>query len=383
MKKTLLLFSLVFTANLLMAQCSDLFISEYVEGYANNKALEIYNPTSSAINLSDYSVARFSNGNTVAAPPNETPAYIIPLPDQMLDGNDVAVIVIDKQDMALWDTQFDKPAWNGFNLIDVIIDQVTGEPITDDEGNPIYGPQYNDDGAAIFGTEYNERYDLQCKADVFLCPSYAINRAMYFNGNDAVALIKGTEVAADGSNIIDVIGVIGEDPETTIMEEGWINAEGYVLTKDRSLIRKPEVAGGRNNLNDVIFQLGGTFTGEEWFSYPKNSFDFLGIHNSVCNSTEQPDRYSCADGPLSTYQINQIGFSMYPNPNATKELTIEAAENIESIEIFNVLGQRVSQREITGTSQATINIAGLGKGMYLVNLHFADNHLSIQRLVVE
>lgn len=382
MKKTLLLICFVFTTGLLSAQCGDLFISEYVEGYGNNKAIEIYNPTGSAIELSDYSLARFSNGNTTAAPPTEQPAYIVQLPQHSLASNDVFVIVLDKQNTDLWNSQFDKPAWNGFNLIDTIFDIVTMEPLTNDDGEVIFGPQYQD-GSALFGTEYNERYDLQCKADAFLNPVYDINRTMYFNGNDAVALLKGTEVAVDGSNLIDVIGVIGEDPTETIMEDAWVNEDGFWLTKDRSLIRKPEVAGGRANLNDVVLSLGGTFVGEEWLSYPKNSFDFLGIHNSVCNTNETPDRYSCADGPLATFQINQIPFNMYPNPNASGSLRLEAAENIDHVEIFNLLGQRVLMQNGSASTQTDINIAKLDHGMYLVNLYFADNHISIQKLVVE
>lgn len=46
--------------------CSDLFFSEYVEGSGNNKAVEIYNPTSSAINLSDYSIKKTTDGGAVA-----------------------------------------------------------------------------------------------------------------------------------------------------------------------------------------------------------------------------------------------------------------------------------------------------------------------------
>lgn len=42
--------------------CSDLFFSEYVEGSSNNKALEIYNPTSNSINLADYRVLASFNG---------------------------------------------------------------------------------------------------------------------------------------------------------------------------------------------------------------------------------------------------------------------------------------------------------------------------------
>ena len=45
---------------------SDLFFSEYIEGSSYNKALEIYNPTNVAIDLSEYSINLFSNGNATA-----------------------------------------------------------------------------------------------------------------------------------------------------------------------------------------------------------------------------------------------------------------------------------------------------------------------------
>ena len=35
---------------------TDLFISEYIEGSSNNKVIELYNGTGTAINLSNYSV---------------------------------------------------------------------------------------------------------------------------------------------------------------------------------------------------------------------------------------------------------------------------------------------------------------------------------------
>ncbi len=44
------------------SQCNELFISEYVEGSGNDKAIEIYNPTATPIDLSTYSIRRFSNG---------------------------------------------------------------------------------------------------------------------------------------------------------------------------------------------------------------------------------------------------------------------------------------------------------------------------------
>lgn len=48
---------------------SDLIFSEYVEGSSNNKALEIYNPTANAIDLSAYTIELYANGGT--APNNK------------------------------------------------------------------------------------------------------------------------------------------------------------------------------------------------------------------------------------------------------------------------------------------------------------------------
>jgi predicted extracellular nuclease len=62
--KSILSFILTLSSFSLIAQdCSELFFSEYVEGSSNNKAVEIYNPTDAPIDLSSYSVERYSNGS--------------------------------------------------------------------------------------------------------------------------------------------------------------------------------------------------------------------------------------------------------------------------------------------------------------------------------
>ncbi|CDQ19195.1 FN3 associated domain-containing protein [Halobacillus karajensis] len=57
----------------------DLIISEYVEGSSYNKALEIYNGTGESVDLSDYTMELYTNGNT-------NPQYTFPMSGELSDG---------------------------------------------------------------------------------------------------------------------------------------------------------------------------------------------------------------------------------------------------------------------------------------------------------
>lgn len=75
----------------------ELFFSEYIEGSSNNKALEIYNPTSLAVNLSDYLILQTSNGSDWI--------YIHTFPaGATLAASSTWVMVSDQISLALYDT---------------------------------------------------------------------------------------------------------------------------------------------------------------------------------------------------------------------------------------------------------------------------------------
>lgn len=96
--------------------CLDLFFSEYVEGSSNNKALEIYNPTTSAINLSTYQVLLFSNGGT-------TPSNTLNFPSTTLAPGGVYVIANGSASaaiLAIADTLFGVTNFNGDDAIVLI-----------------------------------------------------------------------------------------------------------------------------------------------------------------------------------------------------------------------------------------------------------------------
>ncbi len=93
---------------------SDLFFSEYVEGSSNNKALEIYNGTGAAVDLSagGYSVQVFANGNPSAG-------TTVPL-DGTLVAGDVFVLAQASASAAILaqaDTTSGAGLWNGDDAI--------------------------------------------------------------------------------------------------------------------------------------------------------------------------------------------------------------------------------------------------------------------------
>ncbi|NLO10849.1 MAG: T9SS type A sorting domain-containing protein [Candidatus Cloacimonetes bacterium] len=66
-KKVILTMAMTALMVLAFAQDQNLFISEYVEGTSNNKALEIYNGTGATVDLSNYSMRLASNGGNWSA----------------------------------------------------------------------------------------------------------------------------------------------------------------------------------------------------------------------------------------------------------------------------------------------------------------------------
>ena len=151
------------------AQCDDIFISEYVEGWSNNKAIELYNPTDAAIDLSDYRLERYSNGATTAQDNQKVDL------SGTLNANSVVVVVLDKQDPDGVD--YEAPVWD----------------------------------------------ELAEAADLWVCPVYEENNTMYFNGNDAMVLRK-----ISTNSPIDIFGKILCRKRGNTLTKCWIELSPLV-----------------------------------------------------------------------------------------------------------------------------------------------------------
>ncbi len=220
MKKILLLSFSVLALFNAKAQCNEVFISEVIEGWSNNKAVEIYNPTSSTVNLNGYGLVRFSNGST-------SYGSIAPLDGYSIAAHDVIVIVLDKQDSL--GTGLEAPVWD----------------------------------------------ELAAAADVFINPTYDNGIwPMYFNGNDAIAIVTN-----NGQTLIDLYGRIGEGTGFGGWSAYGTDASGTTLyaTQDHTQIRKSNVTSGVTT-NPSSFDVFAQYD-----TLPANTFTFLGSHTCDCN----------------------------------------------------------------------------------------------------
>lgn len=343
MKKALLFVSLFTLGSTFAQDCSKLFISEYVEGWSNNKAIEIYNPTNAAINLSEYIIARYSNGSNSA-----TVANAIQL-SGTVGAHDVFVAVLDKRDPL--GTGQEAPIWDS----------------------------------------------LEVKGDGFFAPVYNTSNSFYWNGNDAVVLFKGTLSGTPTTQLsaitpalvpIDIFGKIGENPGPNT---GWSTTAPYntgagvIVTVDHSLIRKSTVLKGVTNVGITEFNALA-----EYDSIPATTYLFDANGDTIKSTAGNPIQFgnwaslgthACNCNPLSINKLPEMSqFSVYPNPSVDGTFNVVASAGIEKIVVVNSLGQTVKTMK-ANANNAVINI-GDAPGVYIIKVE-TGNGIVTKRVIVK
>lgn len=381
MKKTLLLFVTLFLGGTsLLAQCNDLFISEYSAGKYNNRALEIYNPTNAAISLSGYRLSRNDNGTsswyTTTFP---TGATVAPYKTY--------VVVCDKRDTTQYSVSLEYPIFDGYEKWDTCKD-AAGAPMIDIvTGKVEFCVQVNTaNGNLPFrGTKYNDFLDLKCRANGFLNPVYNTNRMMYFNGNDAVGLFKGEPDLVNLSNLIDMIGVYN-DPGM-ITGKSWKDWLGRDLTLDKTILRKREVKKGTGI---VAYSRQDTFRYADWLIFTNNnvapSFQNLGSHTCDCDPAPPVSARRLCNGTLisAANDIAPAEFKIYPNPSISGNIAIEADEKIESIRVMDLMGRVIDNRKMQIQAETIqLTLQNVHSGIYFIHVTTTDKRVGVRKLIIE
>ena len=313
-----------------LSDCNDLFISEYVEGWSNNKALEIYNPTDEAIDLSAYMVIRYSNGSTSASAANA-----IQLTGTVAAG-DVHVGVLEK---------------------------------LDENGEGQEAPIWD---------------SLQVKADAFYCPEYNTSNAWYFNGNDALVLAKGSVNDINNAMLVDIFGKIGEDPGVAWTSDFPYTGAGLEVTKDHSMIRKSSILRGEVNpvisffdplleydsipaVVERVDENGDPVLGSSGNPILDGNWESLGTHDCECTT-----------GNID----NMIGanIEIYPNPS-NGFFHIDNIGDVHSIQVNDILGKGILKL-INTKNNMTIEL-NEKNGVYFVQLAYENGEKVIRKVVIK
>lgn len=356
MKRNLLFVALLTGATSFAQDCSEIFISEYVEGVGNNKALEIYNPTNNTIDLSQYFVYRASNGDNDLSKPN----YAVQLTGTLAP-HSVHVGVLDLRD----------PNGSGQTA-----------PVWD---------------------------ELQAKADAFYCPDYNTNATWYWNGNDGIMLAKGSAADPDAPGttiLVDFFGRLADNPNNpTLNTNGWSSVYPYnmtaaeggdlmdkVVTENHSMIRKSNVLIGKNNIGEVF---GSTYYFDPLLEYDSIpalivktdpvTGDTLYLSDGVTPQTTGNwatlGNHQCQCGNASVEENVLNNVTLYPNPTKGT-FYVSGAKAVAEVVIFNGLGQEVKNIKNNNAGVMIINLEGRS-GVYLVKVIGNDGNVTTKRLILQ
>ena len=276
MKKNLLILFGILSFLGAKAQCNELFFSEYLNGSYNNKALEIYNPSNSAVSLSNYRIVTWFNGNINA---DTTSKYVMTL-SGTIGAHDTYNYFLDRRNPNAHNV-----APNYDTILSPALLATANNIVNQNKGKFVNPVGYSGPGA------------------------YTTN----FNGDDAISLQK--LVNSQWTNV-DIFGSIGERPtnsQGTFSPHGaWTdtppfnNGQGFYLSYHKTLIRHANIQGGV-----TINPAAGTFDVlAYWDSLPNNSVSNLGLHSCVCN-------------PAGINDIKKSSHvSVYPNPIRNSNLKL-------------------------------------------------------------
>lgn len=118
---------------------------------------------------------------------------------------------------------------------------------------------------------------------------------------------------------------------------------------------------GGNGLNGIMGFLG---TGDATFTNLNTNETLLSVDGSESFSTKTIE--FCVEGSTESTIVSATEMSIYPNPTSGM-LNITSNEEINSVEIFNSIGNTVVSSKVAGNSSA-IDMSNLPNGMYFVRV---------------
>lgn len=109
----------------------------------------------------------------------------------------------------------------------------------------------------------------------------------------------------------------------------------------------------------------------------------------ICISVANTSAYGVLDNNPAgvNQQISKPTYNViiYPNPVIDGKFFVSSHQNIYSIEVMNVIGQRIIKRDFDGfdSKQLKIELNNCEKGLYLVKISFGHDNAIIKKILVK
>jgi hypothetical protein len=346
-------------------ECANLYISEYIEGSSNNKALEIYNPTGAPVDLSGYSVASFNNGGT--SPTNtEMLSGILAAGDVYVIANSAADSVI----LAAADITSTVTFYNGDDAI-----------ILFNGGDTI-------DAIGIVGVDPGTNWPVDSGAT----SEFTLVRKASVNQGQKNWAIGATEWDVYAQNTFDFIGSHTQDPCAVVCNSGVLpsNQAHTELSNRFELTWDPTPGAVASQVNGLRIIPAGPSPSVNLLSAPINTTNVPFSAAGAGTTWTWRVRCACSVSPLDvsaftaygdTFTVpsprladaNGLQATLFPNPASSRvmvDFSMDASGE-SAIELLDLTGRTVLVRNVAvaeGANRVELGLEGLEPGVYFVRV---------------
>lgn len=368
-------------------ECLNLYFSEYVEGSSNNKALEIYNPTAAAIDLSGYFLAKKSNGTTLSS---YTLSGSVAPGDVYVIANPSANALI----LAQADATNNFINFNGDDAVYLLQGTDTIDVIGDFNNYPGAGGWGVGSGGTANSTLIRNAYRYfghkTWPDAVSSWFAYASDMTDSLGFHTQMPCGTPPPVGASSANF--------DTTSLSVAENfGVLNIPISVSNQDLSALTFDVVVSGGTASIGADFTLTTTN-----FNVPGNTIvsvtvpvsiinDIIGEGNETfqltitnlsgaASSTDSVITVTIVDNdPVGIAEQSDAMIQLYPNP-AKNNVTIRCSSEMENLEVFTLQGVRIFSTAVT-SDKLTLNLQDWADGVYLLKVN-TRNESRITRFLI-
>jgi choice-of-anchor B domain-containing protein len=159
-------------------------------------------------------------------------------------------------------------------------------------------------------------------------------------------------------------------PTDAIDHNGYIVGNTYYLSNYRAGLRMLDISGvDDGEVNEVGFFDTYPENDDSEFNGVWSNYPYFESGNIVISDIDRGFFLIRKSGTLETSDFEDQDFKIFPNPASSYVTVLNAEEDIQKIEIFNLLGQKIFSKAYQDEKQIQVNLEAFDSGLYLLKIN--------------